>query len=179
MNEDEDLEIEDILKPNKKKKINCGKKGKRVERELAKLLNDRFGGGFSRSVGSGNRYSQVSNLPKHAQDTFSGDLVCPVNFAFVFESKGGYEDIDLNSIFDDGVTQLDDFLKQAEDESSRTGRKPILVWKKNRKPWIAFLKTINLPHLDWNYRLIYKDWSAVSFKELLTNSNEYFFNPEK
>ena len=171
----DDLEVEDILKPGKKKKLNSGAKGKRVERDLVKILNERFGGGFSRSVGSGNRWGQVSSLPKHAQDTFSGDIVCPENFAFVFECKGGYDDTDLNSVFDGGIGLIDGFLKQADMESGKAGRKSILVWKKNRKPWIAFLKTVGLPHLDWNYRLIYREWSAVPLKELLEVKDEFFF----
>lgn len=175
MDANKDLEIDDILQPKAKKKLNSGRKGKRVERDLVKLLNERFGGGFSRSVGSGNRWGQVAALPKHAQDTFSGDLVCPEQFDFVFESKGGYEEIDLNSAFVDGNSQLDAFLKQAEDESERTGRKPLLAWKKNRKPWLAFVKTSDLPHLDYRFRLIYNQWSAVALEELLKEDDSYFF----
>jgi hypothetical protein len=52
----------------------------------------------------------VSFLPKHAQDTFSGDLVCPADFKWVFEVKCGYNEIDLNAAFDGGVTDLDAFL---------------------------------------------------------------------
>lgn len=173
--DNEDLEIEDIMKPGKKKKLNSGRKGKRVERELVKILNKRFGGGFSRSVGSGNRWGQVSSLPKHAQDTFSGDIVCPENFAFVFECKGGYDDTDLSSAFEGGISLIDGFLKQAELESGKTGRKSILAWKKSRKPWLAFLKTVDLPHLDWQYRLIYREWSAISLMELLEVKDEFFY----
>lgn len=171
----EDIEVEDILKPRKKKKLNSGAKGKRVERELVKILNERFGGGFSRSVGSGNRWGQVSSLPKHAQDTFSGDIVCPEQFAFVFECKGGYDDTDLVSVFDNGIALLDDFLKQADMESEKTNRKSILTWKKSRKPWVAFMKTVNLPHMNWKYRLVYREWSAVPLMELLEASDDYFF----
>src|SRR5581483_1124604 len=114
-------------KKRKKRKADGKKKGNRTELELVKVLNARFGGGFSRSVGSGNRWGQVANLPEHAQQTFSGDLVCPPNFKFVFESKGGYEDIDLNSAFIGGNAELDAFLNQANDESRRTGRRPLLA----------------------------------------------------
>jgi hypothetical protein len=170
-----DLEVDDILKPKAKKKLNCGQKGKRVERELVNILNARFGGGFSRSVGSGNRFGQVSNLPKHAQDTFAGDITCPESFAWVFENKGGYDDIDLSSIFIDGNSRLDAFLKQADEESKNSGRKSMLTWKKSRKPWLAFVKTCNLPHLDYQFRLIYNDWSAVSLEELLKTEDSYFY----
>ena len=82
---------EDLLNKKKKKKVNGKKKGNRTELELTKILNKRFGTGFSRSVGSGNRWSQTNHMPKHAQEIFSGDLIAPLGFKFVLESKGGYE----------------------------------------------------------------------------------------
>ncbi|NIQ14763.1 MAG: hypothetical protein GTO02_10305, partial [Candidatus Dadabacteria bacterium] len=158
---DEDFFVDDSFLMPKKKKINTGRKGKNRERETAKILNERFGGGFSRSIGSGNRIHQVANLPKHAQDTFSGDLVTPENFAFTIESKGGYDDVDLVSVFDDGHSQLNDFLKQAQHDADRCNRKPMVVWKKNYKPELAILRTKDLPHMKWSYRLIYNKWSVV------------------
>lgn len=171
----DDLVIDNIMIGKIKKGVNSGRKGKRVERDLAKLLNARFGGGFSRSIGSGNRWGQVSNLPEHAQQTFSGDLVCPPNFAFVLESKGGYDNIDLNSVFIGGNSELDSFLKQADDESKRTGRKPLLVWKKNRKPWLAFVKNTDLPSIEYSYRLYYREWAAIALEELLKMEDNYFY----
>jgi len=71
---EEDAEVEDIF--NKKpKKIKSGKKGKRVELELVKALNQRFQktlaanpdlGSFSRSIGSGNRWGQNVHLSRTA-----------------------------------------------------------------------------------------------------------------
>lgn len=168
--------VDDILNAKTaKKKINCGSKGKRVERDLVKLFNEQWGESFSRTVGSGNRWSQVSQLPKHAQDTFSGDLVTPENFLFVVECKGGYDDVDLNSVFVGGHGQIDDFLEQAAFECQRCGKKPMLVWKKNRKPWVAALRTEDLPHLNWEYRLVYRNWSLVALEELFTLGKEFFF----
>ena len=174
--DEEKLHVEDILLPKKKKGIKSGQKGKRVERDLVKVLTERFGLGFSRSVGSGNRWGQVSNLPKHAQDTFSGDLVCPEDFKWVFECKGGYNEIDLNGAFDGGNTELDAFLKQAEDESKRTGRTPMLCWRKDRKPWLAFMKTTDLPPgYDVAYMLKYREWTAVNLQELLEKTEDSFW----
>src|SRR4051812_1913406 len=108
------MEIEDITTNlNKKKKKNSGDKGKRTERNLIKILEQRFGPGFSRTIGSGNRWGQGVHLPKHAKDTFTGDIVCPEGFKWVFESKGGY-DIDFNSVFSGGSAELDSFIEQAE-----------------------------------------------------------------
>lgn len=85
----------DNLLPQKKRKADGMKKGNRTELELVKMLNRRFGGDFSRSVGSGNRWGQVQHLPRHAQEVFSGDLIVPEGFKWVLESKGGYQDIGL------------------------------------------------------------------------------------
>ena len=170
----DDFEVDDIINQTKRRKLNSGRKGKNVERNLCKLLNERFGGGFSRSVGSGNRWSQVANMPKHAKDVFSGDLVVPPGFFFSIESKGGYEDIDLNSALDGGSAELDAFLKQATHDSEQCGRKPMLVWKKNHKPWLAFLRTADLSHQNWEYRLIYREWSAVTLKDLLSLEDSFF-----
>lgn len=109
--------------------------------QLVKILNNRFGGGFSRSVGSGNRWSQVTHLPKHAQEVFSGDLIVPQGFKWALESKGGYQNIDLNSVFVGGSRELDGFLDQVTKDAERCGRKPMLCWKRDRKPWLAFVAT--------------------------------------
>lgn len=173
---EKDLEIDDILKKEKKKKkTDGGKKGKRTERNLAHILSDRFKKEFSRSLGSGNRWSQVKNLPSHAKETLTGDLCCPVGFKFVIESKGGYSKIDLNGVFENGNSELDSFMKQAQDDSERIGKMPLLIWKKDRKPWMAFVKTTDLKG-DYDYKLTYKEWTAVPLLKLLDLDDTYFFN---
>lgn len=173
---DEDFFVDNILMPEKKKKINTGRKGKRREREVAKILNERFGGGFSRTIGSGNRTKQVTFLPKHAQDTFSGDLVTPECFAFSIESKGGYDDVDLVSAFDGGHSQIDEFLKQAQFDADGCKRKPMVVWKKSRKPMLAIIRTTDLPKREWDYIMTYREWSIVRFDELLKEDCNFWFS---
>jgi hypothetical protein len=178
----EDAEVEDIFK-KKPKKIKSGIKGKRVELEVVKSLNERFskvlaanpdGGKFSRSVGSGNRWGQNVHLSKNAVNTYSGDIVCPEGFAFVLESKGGYNEIDLVSAFAGGNSELDSFLKQVSEDSVRCGRKPMLLWKKDRKPRLAFLKAEDLPS-EFAYSMRYREWKAVSFEDLSRLPDEFFF----
>lgn len=164
---------------DKKKKIDGGKKGKRVEREIVGILNQRFSHlpdkTFSRSIGSGNRHGQVKNLPKHAKDTLTGDLCCPEGFRFVIESKGGYNKIDLNSVFESGNTELDNFLTQVTEDSKRCGKVPLLVWKRDRRPWLAFMRTSDLLG-DYQYKIIYREWTCVPVKELLKLDDGFFFN---
>jgi hypothetical protein len=182
--EDEDADVEDIFKksPNK---IKSGKKGKRVELELVKSLNARFStilsanptwGKFSRSVGSGNRWGQNVHLSKNATNIYSGDIVCPEHFNFVLESKGGYNEIDLCSAFDEGHSELNAFLQQVTDDSARCGRMPMLLWKKDRKPRLAFLKEKDLPQIHFDYSMKYRDWKVVNFEDLIKMGEEFFFD---
>ena len=180
---EEDLDVENIFKKSPKK-IKSGKKGKRVELEVVKDLNARFSeilsknpdwGRFSRSVGSGNRWGQNVYLSKAAKDVYSGDIVCPESFRFALESKGGYNDIDLCSAFGEGQSELDSFLKQAESDAERCGRKPMLLWKKDRKPRIAFLKTVDLPPRHFEYSMKYRDWTGVPYEDLVMEGDVFFF----
>jgi hypothetical protein len=179
---EEDADIEDIF-TDKPKKIKSGKKGKRVELELVKSLNARFSeilsknqswGKFSRSVGSGNRWGQQVHLSRTATNIYSGDIVCPDNFKFVLESKGGYNHVDLCSAFCGGSSELDDFLKQVSDDSERCSRKPMLLWKKDRKPRLAFLKKEDSPG-GFEYEMSYRDWRIVPYDKLMTQEDGFFF----
>lgn len=181
---DEDIDVENILN-SRSKKIKSGKKGKRVELQVVKDLNNRFSqilaknpdwGRFSRSIGSGNRWGQNVYLSKTAKNIYSGDIVCPDNFNFTLESKGGYNDIDLCTALDGGHSELNSFLKQVEDDSKRCKRKPMLFWKKDRKPRLVFVKTKDLPDREFKFSMKYKEWTAVSYTEMIKESDEFFFN---
>ena len=181
---EEDQEIEDIFK-EKTKKIKSGKKGKRVELDLVKSLNKRFEkvlltnpsyGKFSRSVGSGNRWGQNVHLSRTATNIYSGDIVCPDHFKFVLESKGGYNDIDLVSAFSGSQAELDGFLKQVTDDSERCGRKPMLLWKKDRKPRLAFLRPADMPKTEFDCFFKYGSWIAVNYEELMKEEDSFFFS---
>ena len=161
-------------KKQKKRKAEGKKKGNRTELELVKVFNKRLGGGFSRSVGSGNRWGQVAHLPKHAQEVFSGDLIVPQGFKWALESKGGYADLDLNSVFVAGSAELDGFLDQVTKDAERCGRKPMLCWKRDRKPWLAFVPTRELQGHAFKFRLEYREWSAVALDELLRLPDQWF-----
>lgn len=173
--DEEDFEIEDILK-SRKKGVNSSVKGKSAERELCKKLSAAFGESFTRSIGSGNRWGQVE-LPTHAKQVFSGDICCPENFLFVLESKSGYEDdIDLNNLPAGNITKLDEFLGQVTKDSGFCGRKPLLLWKRSRKGWLAFIHTNEIDLTKFEFYMIYGKWTCISLDNLLkTYSKEFFF----
>lgn len=179
----DDIEIENLLE-SKNKKIKSKPKGKRVELQLVKDLNKRFDsilrknpkwGKFSRTVGSGNRWGQNVHLSKIAMDSFSGDIVCPPSFKFVIESKGGYNEIDLCSVFSKGNSEIESFLKQVSADSERTGRMPLLFWKKDRKPRLAFLKIKDIKEKSFEYYMKYKDWIIIEYDDLIAFKDEFFF----
>lgn len=179
------MDIEDIFGDDgKKKPIKSGQKGKRNEREICELLNERFNnllkannwGEFNRSLGSGNRWGQKVKLSKHAADTFTGDIAAPENFKFVLESKAGYN-IDLCNVFLGGDRQLDLFLEQVTHDSEGlkkfgVHREPLCLWKKDRKPRLAFIKA----DLNYEYSMKYRDWTVVAFEDLLKEPDSFFFN---
>lgn len=180
----DDFGVDDIIGNHnkKKKKINSKKKGNRVELELTKLLTQRFNKSFSRSVGSGNRWGQVSNMPTHAKTTLTGDICPPEGFKWVIECKAGYEDqIDLNSVIDGGCACLDKFIEQSTRDCEQSGRKPIIIWKRSRKPWLAMVRKVDLVEelhkfvFSFDYCLSYKDWSIISFEKLLESNDAYWF----
>jgi hypothetical protein len=179
--EQDDLEIDDILSAKKpQKKINSSVKGKVNEREVVKILNKRFSkilsenpswGLFSRTMGSGNRFSQVA-LSYNAKQIFSSDISCPPSFKFTIESKAGY-DIDLCSAFS-GSKEIDSFLKQATEDGEKSNKMPMVLWKKNRRPRLAFIHSKVAPNLP-TYHMIYREWIAMSFEDLLIESDDFFF----
>jgi len=117
-------------------------------------------------------------LPKHALDVFSSDLVIPKNFKFSLEVKGGYDGIDLNSIFSRGNSDLNKFLIQAYKDSQRCNKKPLLAWKRSRKPWLVFVLEKDLPDHNFTYSLNYNKWVAVALEEFLKLEDRYFFESD-
>lgn len=182
---DDDLNIDDISLNNKRKKqIKSSSKGKRAERDIVNLLNNRFKsllitnsdwGYFSRSIGSGNRSGQVMHLPKHAQETFAGDLVCPKSFKFTIESKFGYQEVDFNT---NKNKYLSNFFEQAENDSNKVNKKPILFYRKPHKVIWCFLKEEELKGFKFRVYYGYDGWLATSWEELSLLDDSFFFNLE-
>jgi Holliday junction resolvase len=176
-----DMFIEDIDNNKESKRINCSVKGKSNEREIVKILNKRFvdilskntdWGLFSRTIGSGSRFFQV-NLSNNAKQVFSSDISCPPSFNFTIESKAGY-DIDLCSAFE-GHRQLDEFLEQVTKDGEKSGKQPLLLWKKDRRPRLAFIHSDQLK-TDYVYSMKYRNWTVITLSELIKQPDDFFFN---
>lgn len=176
---DEDLQIENILENNikKKTKVDGKSKGNRTELNLCKILTNHFNEEFSRAPGSGARTSQVGFLPEHAKKTLTGDLTVPENFLWVIECKGGYEkEMNLTNICE-GIPCLDNFISQVTKDSAYCERKPIIFWKRNRKPWLAIVKKDDMPlslsQIDTF--TVYKSWVILHLDTLLDITEREFW----
>jgi Holliday junction resolvase len=122
----------------KPKRKNSRTKGNAFERQVAKLLNNRFNTTeFSRSPGSG-AFATTHTLPEHLK--IYGDLITPDGFRFCIECKKGYNNISLYSIYD-YTSQLWEFVKQCEKDSERCGKIPMIVFKQDRQPIISIVPT--------------------------------------
>ena len=172
MDYDDDYEVDDVIanQPRRKKK-NSKDKGKRGELQLVKILNDRFDGGFSRVVGSGNRWGQTAYVTKD----YIGDLVVPEGFKYTIECKFGY-DIDLYKCLCGRIKLLDGFLKQATRDADKINMIPMLCWKKDRCDWLAFLPKNIMEEVDISNQLLYNDWVAVKLSSLLLEETSFFFD---
>lgn len=173
MSDFDDFDVDNPFDRDKSKRKNSKKKGNRGELQLCKLLSERFHPHeFSRTPGSGNRWAQVRFVKKD----FLGDIVCPDTFRFVLECKHGYPDIDLHNLMEHRNKKLDGFFQQAMDESERANLPPMLCWKKDRIPWLAFVLKTDLPQVEQFSTCLYYDaWVCLSLKELLKLDNEFFF----
>lgn len=180
--DEKDLQIENLFddeKKLKKKKVDGKAKGNRTELQLCKLLSTHFKEEFSKAPGSGARWSQVSFLPEHAKKTLTGDVCVPEKFKWVIESKGGYEtDIDLNALFDEGIARIDTFIEQSNRDALYCGRKPMICWKRSRKPWLVMIRLEDMQSTDeskFPYRIHYREWMILLLEELLMKTERNFW----
>ena len=70
-------------------------------------------------------------------------------------------------------------LEQALNDSNRCGRKPMMCWKKTRKPWLAFVLSEELQGHDFKYAMKYGRWTGVALEHLLKLDNSFFMNDQE
>ena len=102
---------------SKPKRKNSRTKGNTFERQVAKLLNDRFKTTeFSRSPGSG-AFATTHRVPDHLK--IYGDLLTPEKFKFCIECKKGYNNLNLYSLYNNS-SELWKFIEQIDEHKDKS-----------------------------------------------------------
>ena len=150
----------------KPKRKNSRTKGNTFERQVAKLLNDRFKTTeFSRSPGSG-AFATTHTLPDHLK--IYGDLITPNKFKFCIECKKGYNNQNLYSLYNYS-SEIWKFIEQSEKDSAKCGLIPMVIFKQDRQPILAIIPEGVAGSEDFKYIQIHnkKQYRVYLFEELL------------
>lgn len=193
-------EVDDVLEKMKrrpvtsvgeepqKKRLNSRKKGCTFERQLCKILSERFGRPFARSPGSG-AFGTVSNVDARALEVLTADIICPEGFEWSVEAKHGY-DVDFWSIFSSGsgvhrgrkgdTDNLEEFWAQAIWQAERARKRPVLVYRKDGRPACCVVKDENdfgakLAAVVQTALVLWQGRLIVSLKDWLSMPDEEFF----
>ena len=121
-------------------------------------------------------------MTEEAKQVYSGDIVVPKGFKWVIECKGGYEDdMDAWHVVDGSLKKLDEFIKQVSHDAGYTGRKPIICWKRNRRPWLACIRwedftpigieTLFPNRIQYVYQAAEEQWVIVSLEKLFEHTS--------
>lgn len=153
-------------------RINSKNKGSNSERELAKILNNRFGEGFKRTPYSGAIFGQSNRhfgngMSDEQKATLSGDIITPPNFKFSIENKA-YKTANFWDLFNEG-SDLKKWFKQCSDDADFVGKKPMLVVKYNGKQRLVYLK-----EKTESYVFEINGWFCSWFEDLLLLPDSFF-----
>lgn len=155
-------------------KINAKQKGNRNELFFSKLLSERFGKKFTRVPMSGgfSTFHKGTGVKESAMQDLSGDIIAPEGFKFSIEVKSRKE-FNFWDLINNGNNEIDDWLKQSEEESFISGKLPLLIIKiNNRKPFVLFKKDL------LEGKLTYKDYTVLRFDYFLLLEDSFFFKGE-
>lgn len=120
-------------KPRKRK--NSRAKGGNAEREIAKLLGEWWKAEFARTPMSGGFATKSFRNDWSAE----GDISTPdKTFPFSVEVKRR-EGWTLDHILTAEKSPIWEWWQQAVDQSSDTGRQPLLIFRRNHQPWMYML----------------------------------------
>ena len=172
--------MEDIYDLNelrkKPKRKNSRTKGNTFERQVAKILNDRFKTTeFSRSPGSG-AFATTHKLPDHLK--IYGDLITPQKFKFCIECKKGYNHLNLYSLYNYS-SEIWKFLDQCEKDSEKCSKIPMVIFKQDRHPILAIVPIENsfgtkpLKYIDIHNKKTYR---VYLFEEILKCWDSMWFD---
>ena len=165
-------------------KINSKNKGNTYERKISTTLSDRFADytgikkSFRRNADSGSFFGASNIYRKDEYDTSKatfGDIITPEHFNYSIECKHYKEAPKLGSILNQKVADWDSWIKQAEQDSSNSDKKVLLIVKYNNVDEMVFIKDLINDH---DPILIYKGYNVYKLTTFLNQDNSIFFTEE-
>jgi hypothetical protein len=157
--------------------MNSNKKGKSWELEAAHLLQEHFGGKFSRVPRSGGMFGgkNVKNAAGERSDVkeiMSGDIITPVRFPFSVETKS-YGSFDFSKLYKGESKILNKWISQADSDSQLSDKELLVLMKFNHKGAYAVfgrygrLKDLDRMSLFDNFTLYKEHYIITSIEEFL------------
>jgi hypothetical protein len=133
------VNLSDLSKLKKKKRINSRTKGNAFERKISGLLNEHYKTTeFCRTPGSG-AFATTHKLPDHLK--VSGDLITPLNYPYVIECKKGYK-----FTVSDLLNNKSDFIsiiEKVDKESKSCNKEFLLIFQQDRQNIYCVLRLNN------------------------------------
>jgi len=162
--------------------VNGKAKGSSFERKIANLLSDRFKSitgieqSFRRNPDSGSFFGGSNKRRTETHDldyAIFGDLICPKNFKFSVECKFYKQGPTFAAIVKGDITQWDDWLKQAKQDSELYHKGLMLIMKYNG---ISEVVLTEQQYDNITSVMPYKGFYLYKLSEFLTLKDEIFFN---
>jgi hypothetical protein len=155
--------------------INGQKKGKSFERDLSKILNENFGGGFQRVPQSGASYgglnrSRSVGMSQETINVLTGDIICPKSFPFSVEAKN-YKDLQVLQVLTGTCRQLDEWIEQSTQEAVLSMRNPLIVFKLKNKGIFVCLNYDLIKDFNLDNYIKYKNFAIISLEKFLELKN--------
>jgi hypothetical protein len=128
--------------------VNGKNKGSSWEREVVRIFKELYKhDGFERNAFSGSLYGgsnrfRMSGKDKSHTGSVVGDIIVPSAFPMTLECKA-YKELDFHNIIQGSSKVLDEWIRQAEEDSKSVEKDFVLIIKINNKG--IFVVTKNLP----------------------------------
>ena len=160
--------------------VNGKNKGNAYERKISNLLSARFENktgikqAFRRNPDSGSFFGGTNQkrIETHNMENATlGDINCPNNFKYSIECKHYKKAPLFSNILTQNCTEWDKWIKQAEQDSSNTNKKLLIIIKYNNVEEFVLVKEA----IPGSATIVYKDYFVVPLKHFLTLPDTQFF----
>jgi hypothetical protein len=161
--------------------VNGKNKGSSYERKIANLLSKRFQHitgkptAFRRNADSGSYFGGTNQkrLETHNSETATlGDIICPGNFLYSIECKHYKKPPSLSHLLTQNCREWDGWIRQAQQDSTNSNRKFMLIIKYNNVEDLVLLKEAVLGSAT----IAYREYFVVPLTQVLAQPDSVFFS---